>query len=115
MTNKVYVGKPSKLYVGNLTNDSTEQDLLDSFGDLGTCRSVKILRDKNTGCSRGFAFVEMADEEEARNVARSCNRVELNGQKLIVIQGRPMIQQNRSGSVLPGQKKDTGNKQTHRG
>lgn len=97
MTNKAYNGNSNKLYVGNLTNDVTEEDLLDNFGDLGTCRSAKIIRDKNTGYSRGFAFVEMASEEEAREVVKICKGVELDGQKLIVTQARPQMLHTGSG------------------
>ena len=76
----------NKLYVGNLTDDVTEEDLLDNFGELGTCVSAKIIKDKNTGSSRGFAFVEMATKEEAREVVKICKGVELDGQKLNVTQ-----------------------------
>jgi RNA recognition motif-containing protein len=93
----------NKLYVGNLTDDVTEEDLLDNFGDLGTCVSAKIIRYKNTGSSRGFAFVEMATEEEAREVVKICKGVELDGQKLNVTQAQP--QHKRSGGSKPGKRK----------
>lgn len=97
MKNKTIIGKSNRLYVGNLTNDITEEDLIDNFGDLGTCRSARIIRDKNTGLSRGFAFVEMASQEEAQKVEKICKGVELDGRKLIVTQAQPIMRQNRSG------------------
>jgi RNA recognition motif-containing protein len=79
----------NKLYVGNLTDDTTEEDLRDNFNDLGNCISAKIIRDKQTGKSKGFAFVEMATEQEAQEVIRKCKGVELDGNKLIVSEARP--------------------------
>ncbi len=78
----------NRLYVGNLTEETTEEDLLDNFGDLGNCISAKIIRDKETGRSKGFAFVEMATAEEAREVVKICKGVELDGNKLIVAEAR---------------------------
>lgn len=79
----------NKLYVGNLTDDITEEDLLDNFGDLGTCKSAKIIRNKSDGISKNFAFIEMANEAEAQAVIRKCKGVELDGQKLVVTEARP--------------------------
>ena len=93
----------NKLYVGNLTDDVTEEDLRDNFGELGKCVSAKIIKDKNTGSSRGFAFVEMATEEEAREVVKICKGVELDGQKLTVTQAQP--QHKRSGGSKPGKRR----------
>ena len=95
----------NKLYVGNLTDDVTEEDLLDNFGELGTCVSAKIIKDKNTGSSRGFAFVEMATEEEAREVVKICKGVELDGQKLIVTQARPQMLHTGSGGFKHSKRK----------
>jgi len=74
----------AKLYVGNLTDDTTEEDLRYNFNTLGTCVSAKIIKDKKTGRSKGFAFVEMATEAEAQEVIRKCKGVELDGNRLIV-------------------------------
>ena len=79
----------NKLFVGNLTEDIVEADLLDNFGDLGTCLSVRIIKDKKSKLSRCFAFVEMATEAEALEVIKKCNGVELDGQKLTVTLARP--------------------------
>ena len=79
----------NKLYVGNLTKDIVEEDLLDNFGDLGTCLSAKIIKNKRMGNSSCFAFVEMATEAEAIEVVKKCKGVELDGQKLVVTLARP--------------------------
>lgn len=78
----------NRLFVGNLSDITTEDDLLYNFGELGTCLSAKIVRDRSTGKSKGFAFVEMATEKEAREVVRICKGVELEGNKLIVSEAR---------------------------
>lgn len=88
------------LYVGNLSDDTTEEDLLENFGDLGKCLSANIITDKRTGKTRGFAFVEMSSEKEAREVVKICKGVELDGNKLVVRTARP--QPERHGSSRPG-------------
>ena len=96
----------SKLYVGNLSDEATEDDLLYNFGDLGTCRSVKIIKDKYTGKSKGYAFVEMGSDEEAREVIKICKGVELDGKKLIVSEARPTRTENQDrGKSRPGKRK----------
>lgn len=89
----------NKLYVGNLTEDTTEEDLLFNFNSLGTCISARIIKDRKTGRSKGFAFVEMATEAEAQEVIRRCKGVELDGNRLIVSEAHAERQkrQRRSG------------------
>jgi len=79
----------NKIYVGNLTEIITSADLKDNFSDLGKCLSAKVIKDKDTGRSRGFAFVEMATEQDAIEAVRKCKGVELDGNKLIVSLARP--------------------------
>ena len=79
----------NKLYVGNLSDETTEDDLKYNFGDLGTCLSAKIIKDKFTGKSKGYAFVEMKSEEEAREVIKKCKGVELDGKRLVVNEAKP--------------------------
>ncbi len=74
----------NKLYVGNLPETITDEDLKENFSDLGTCLTANVICDKQTGCSRGFAFVEMATDEEARQTVKKCKGVMLDGQKLVV-------------------------------
>lgn len=85
-----------KLYVGNLSDDTTVEDLLDNFGDLGKCISATIITDKQTGISKGFAFVEMSTQEEAREAIKICKGVELDGKKLVVREARPQPERKNS-------------------
>lgn len=99
----------NKIYVGNLPYDVTEEDLRDNFGDLGKCISAKIIRDRASGLSRGFAFVEMSTELETQEVIKKCKGVELDGNKLVVREAKEKTEKNSSGrhpgSGLKGRKK----------
>jgi cold-inducible RNA-binding protein len=81
-----------KLYVGNLSYDTSEQDLQTLFAGAGTVDSVKVMRDMATGRARGFAFVEMASEEEAQNAISTLNNYSLDGRSLAVNEARPKPQ-----------------------
>ena len=63
----------TKLYVGNLSFDTTENDIQDLFARAGTVREAVLMQDRMSGKSRGFAFVTMSSEEEAQNAARQFN------------------------------------------
>lgn len=78
-----------KLYVGNLAYEVTEEDLQKSFGGIGECVSANIVRDQYSGNSRGFGFVEMANEDEAEEAIRQLSGLELHGRKIIVQEARP--------------------------
>ncbi len=78
-----------KLYVGNLPYDTGEQDLQALFGDAGTVESVNVMRDMATGRARGFAFVEMASDEDAQKAISQFNNYELGGRNLNVNEARP--------------------------
>src|SRR5580704_17961750 len=85
----------TKLYIGNLSFDSTENDLQDMFAAFGPVNEVNLITDRTTGRSRGFAFVTMATEEGAKAaIAGSANK-ELHGRKLAVNEARP--REERSG------------------
>jgi len=84
-----------KLYVGNLAYEVTEEDLKKNFGEIGECSAVNIIRDKYSGNSRGFGFVEMATEEEAQEAVRKLNGSELSGRKIIVQEARPRKESSR--------------------
>ena len=85
-----------KLYVGNLSFDTTQQDLEQIFGEIGTVESTNIIEDRDTGRSRGFAFVEMSNDEEAQNAITSLNGKEIDGRALLVNEAKP--RENRGGS-----------------
>jgi cold-inducible RNA-binding protein len=81
-----------KLYVGNLPYDTGEQDLQALFGEAGTVESVNVMRDMATGRARGFAFVEMATDEDAQNAITKFNEYSLGGRNLSVNEARPKPQ-----------------------
>ena len=79
----------TKLYVGNLSFDTTENDLQDLFAEAGTVRETVLIQDKMTGKSRGFAFVTMSTDEEAQNATQRLNGKALHGRNLTVNEARP--------------------------
>ncbi len=84
-----------KLYVGNLPDSATEQDLSDKFAAYGTVKSVKLITDRDTGRTRGFGFIEMVSEAEAHAAIDSLNGTDYDGRPMKVNEARP--QQSRSG------------------
>jgi RNA recognition motif-containing protein len=85
-----------KLYVGNLSFETTQQDLEKAFGEVGTVESTNLIEDRETGRSRGFAFIEMSSEEEGQNAITKLNGKEISGRELIVNEAKP--RENRAGS-----------------
>jgi cold-inducible RNA-binding protein len=81
---------PKKLYVGNLSFQTTEADLTSMFEQHGTVESVRIITDRDTGRSKGFGFVEMTDDEAAEKAIASINGQEVGGRPLTVNEARPM-------------------------
>jgi RNA recognition motif-containing protein len=74
----------TRLYVGNLPYSVTELDLRDLFGGLGTVTDAKIITDRETGRPRGFGFVEMASEDEARKAIEELNGRDVQGRQVAV-------------------------------
>jgi RNA recognition motif-containing protein len=89
-----------KLYVGNLSFDTTGDDLQNLFGQSGAVESASVVSDRDTGRSRGFGFVEMADRTEGEAAIRALNGVELHGRTLTVNEARP--REDRAGSRSGG-------------
>jgi RNA recognition motif-containing protein len=85
-----------KLYVGNLSFETTENDLQDLFEQHGTVNEVHLMMDRMTGKSRGFAFVTMNDNTQANTAASALNGHELNGRALTVNEARPREERPRS-------------------
>lgn len=79
----------SKLYVGNLSFETKEEDLTALFQQAGTVESVRIITDRYSGRSRGFGFVEMSTEEEAQKAIEMWNGKELDGRTLMVNEAKP--------------------------
>ncbi len=77
------------IYVGNLSYKLNEDDLRQVFEEYGEITSVKIIKDKYSGRSKGFAFVEMADEEGAKTAINELNGTEHDGRKIVVNEARP--------------------------
>jgi cold-inducible RNA-binding protein len=78
-----------KLYVGNFPYEVGETELQDLFAKAGTVESVKVMRDMATGRARGFAFVEMASDEEAQKAISDLNEYQMGGRSLTVNEARP--------------------------
>ena len=78
-----------KLYVGNLPYTATEQDLENLFAGAGTVETVNVMRDAATGRARGFAFVEMATDEQAQQAISLLNERDFGGRNLTVNEARP--------------------------
>jgi RNA recognition motif-containing protein len=73
-----------KLYVGNLSFETSDQDLEQLFSQSGTVESARIINDRDTGRSRGFGFVEMSSKNEGENAISDFNGKEINGRSLVV-------------------------------
>ena len=84
-----------KLYIGNLPDSATEQDLSDKFVAYGTVKSVKLITDRDTGRSKGFGFIEMMTEAEAHAAIDSLNGTDYDGRPMKVNEARTL--QNRYG------------------
>ena len=79
----------TKLYVGNLAFQTTSQDLENLFAQAGTVQSASVVEDRDTGRSRGFAFVEMSSQEEATSAIEQFNGKEVGGRALKVNEAKP--------------------------
>ena len=77
------------IYVGNLSWSMTDEDLSTLFSEYGTVTSAKILKDKMNGRSKGFGFVEMEDDEQAKAAIAALNETDIQGRKLIVNESQP--------------------------
>jgi RNA recognition motif-containing protein len=85
------------IYVGNLSFEATEEDLQGAFEPFGKVESAKIIRDKYSGQSRGFGFVEMPSSDEARSAISGLNGKELKGRTMSVNEARPRSERPRGG------------------
>ncbi len=79
-----------KIYVGNISFQTTEADLSDMFGQIGQVESVQIITDRETGLPKGFGFVQMADDDAAEKAIAQLNGKEVGGRNLTVNEARPM-------------------------
>ena len=77
------------IYIGNLSYKVRENDLKEVMEDYGTVDSVKIVKDRDTGKSKGFAFVEMASDADAQRAIEELNGAEYEGRTMVVKEARP--------------------------
>jgi RNA recognition motif-containing protein len=86
-----------KLYVGNLSFNTSAQDLTELFGTIGTVQSANVIEDRETGRSRGFGFVEMSSQEEGQNAISQFDGKEVDGRSLKVNEAKPQGDRNGGG------------------
>src|ERR1044071_9187428 len=91
-----------RLYVGNLPYTTGEAELQGRFSRAGTVESVRVMRDAATGRARGFAFVEMATDEEAQKAANEFNQFQMGGRALTVNEARPKREFSGGGGGFGG-------------
>lgn len=92
----------TKLYVGNLSFDTDQQELQTLFGEAGTVTDVAVLQDNDTGRSRGFGFVTMSSTEEAQKAISLFNGREVGGRALNVNEARPREDRQSGGGAPRG-------------
>lgn len=85
-----------KLYIGGISYSTNDDGLRDAFAQAGAVESARVIMDKMTGRSRGFGFVEMANDEDAQKAIEMWNGKELDGRKLTVNEARPMEERPRN-------------------
>jgi cold-inducible RNA-binding protein len=90
----------TKLFVGNLSFNTTENDLQDAFAAHGTVTEANLMMDRSTGRPRGFAFVTMSSAEEAQKAVEALNGAQLDGRSLTVNEARP--REERAGGGREG-------------
>lgn len=92
-----------RLYVGNVPYQATEADLERLFSEAGVMvDNVNLIRDRESGQSRGFAFVEIENDEDARRAIRACDGKDFLGRNLVVNEARPPRESGRSGGGAGG-------------
>lgn len=91
-----------KLYVGNLSYDITSASLEELFAPFGSVRSAQVIQDRDTGRSKGFGFVEMADDNAARAAIAELNEKDVNGRPLAVNEARPREERGGYGGGRRG-------------
>lgn len=98
----------SKLYVGNLSYDTTSSDLEQLFSSHGTVRSAEVIADRDTGRSKGFGFVQMESDDAARTAIAALDGKDLQGRTMAVNVAKPREERPRSGFGSAGGKRSGG-------
>ena len=91
-----------KLFVGNLSFQTTENDITDAFAQYGAVEAVSIITDRDTGRSKGFGFVTMSEEEAADKAIAQLNGSQLDGRALTVNEAKPMVKRDFGGGGRRG-------------
>lgn len=92
-----------KLYIGNLPYSATEQLLTDKLSECGTVESAKVITDRDSGRSKGFAFVEMSTDAEAQDAISKFNGTDCDGRAMTVSEAKPQApRENRGGGFGGG-------------
>lgn len=91
-----------KLYVGNLSYDTSDSDLQKLFEQFGSVQSAQVIMDRDTGRSKGFGFVEMGSDQEAQAAINGLNGKEANGRALTVNEARPREDRGGGGGGRSG-------------
>src|SRR5215470_11062939 len=92
----------TRLFVGNLSYNTTENELQDHFAQAGTVMTVSIMQDRATGRSRGFAFVEMSSQDEANKAISMFHQKDFQGRPLTVNEARPREERPAGGGYGGG-------------
>ena len=95
----------TKLYVGNLPYETTESDLQALFEAAGQVSTINIVRDRTTGQARGFAFVEMSDDEGAQRAINELDKQQYGGRSLTVNEAKPMTPRGNGGGSGGGRQR----------
>ncbi len=77
------------IYVGNISRESSENDVRSAFEEYGEVESIKLIKDKFTGVSKGFGFVEMPNKEQAESAIKNLDGLRLNGRAINVAEAKP--------------------------
>jgi RNA recognition motif-containing protein len=91
-----------KMYVGNIPYNATEEDLRELFLEYGEIESLKIMKDKFTDRSKGFGFIEMVNEEDAKKAIATLNGKDFKGKSLTVAEARPQQKRHSFGGGRGG-------------
>jgi RNA recognition motif-containing protein len=86
-----------KLYVGNLPYSANDQSLMDAFSECGTVQSAKVIMDRDSGRSKGFAFVEMSTDAEAASAITRFHGVDWDGRAMNVSEAKPQAPREERG------------------
>jgi RNA recognition motif-containing protein len=97
----------TKLFVGNLSFETTENDLQDAFAAHGAVTETNLMMDRSTGRPRGFAFVTMANPEDAQKAIDALNGSQLGGRALTVNEARPREERSSGGQRSGGRREFT--------